>query len=279
MKIGGWRNQVDELLRPIQSGDVDTTLESLQTISDDLEAVAVAIQPDVDRLQRDDELLSHVLRDTAYKPPANQTLREAIGVRQTERLKLRADQVAAAARDAETKATKQLQDEQVRKVEAEAEIKRQMIENDRLAAERETARLKAVADAEAEAEAARVARAQLESELEKDMRMVQSFLMPFITPANTQIGEKRYYVTTVTSQPVSLSRLRGLGALDPTLGGLENLYGLGSNREGKRPFGSFPTPFFSERLRDDSIRNKIVIAQNLLNKYGELLVEKGMLAP
>ena len=278
-KIGGLRNQVDELLRPIQSGDVDTTLESLQTISDDLEAVALAIQPDLDRLQRDDELLSHVLRDTAYKPPANQTLREAIGTRQTERLKLRAEQVAAAAREAEETATKLLQDEETRRIEAKAELDRQAIEKERQTLEQQAGRMKQQADAEAAAFAAEQAKAKLRAELTREMSQVRSMLMPFISDGSTQLGPRGLQVTT-KSGPLSLSGLQSHGALADTIPGRRILHLYGGSPENGRPTGAFPTPFFDNLVyKDEATRVMVQRAQSYLVKYGHLLVEDGLLAP
>jgi hypothetical protein len=101
-------------------------------------------------------------------------------------------------------------------------------------------------------------------------------LAPFITKGYIQPWSS----TTVDLQPVSLSKLRAVGALDETERGLSMLHKVASNPDTSRPRWGQPLtgmkdlanhhPKQYERTRE---------AQKLLIELGDALVELGMLAP
>ena len=78
--------------------------------------------------------------------------------------------------------------------------------------------------------------------------------------------------------PVKLGRLRSAGALEQTTDGNENLYFFGGSSQNDRPKTGFPnhTP---GGLSNSAVAKKVKRASELLNKYGDLLVEKKLLSP
>ncbi len=108
-------------------------------------------------------------------------------------------------------------------------------------------------------------------------------LSPFITPAYSQPGSDAHnWVQTQEKKPVSRQALERLGALEPTLRGLETLSKLGGqqwhNPETRRPWGSFPTPDNAALTRPRDIET-VKRAQQLLIEHGQTLIDEGLLSP
>jgi hypothetical protein len=74
---------------------------------------------------------------------------------------------------------------------------------------------------------------------------------------------------------VSLKVVAHSGALEPTDEGLDAMSMLGNTEF--RPLGTFPKYVKSEWRRNADVKRRLVRAQELLVKYGDLLIEKGML--
>jgi hypothetical protein len=82
----------------------------------------------------------------------------------------------------------------------------------------------------------------------------------------------------VTSKkgPLSLSAMRSAGALNEDIGGMTRLNIIATSGD-ERPTGGFP-PYYGDVIKERSIPF-VQAAQKLLIKYGDLMVEKGMLQP
>ena len=108
-------------------------------------------------------------------------------------------------------------------------------------------------------------------------------LSPFITPNYDQ--PKNVYnewITTNEKKPISWDSLQRLGALNPTLQGLQTLSMIGSQHgrqpESRRPLGSFPyTGDSTLNLPREIEATKR--AQRLLNDHKQVLMEEGLLSP
>lgn len=169
------------------------------------------------------------------------------------------------------------EERRVRELKAEAERK----ENER---KRELLRLQSdqrvqSLDHEIQSATAKKDKERLESEFQKDLPEIRSLLKPYISDGSTQPQGRHFARIGGKPSPVSLGRLQASGALQPTDAGQRTLYGVTSaNRLNDRDLGAFPTYFGGE----DDWRAKAATvqrAQELLIKYGNLMVEKGMLAP
>lgn len=107
-------------------------------------------------------------------------------------------------------------------------------------------------------------------------------LSPFITPNYDQPRNVyNEWITTNEKKPISWSTLERLGALNPTLQGLQILSMIGSQHgrqpESQRPLGSFPYTGGSLNLPREIEATKR--AQRLLNDHKQVLLEEGLLSP
>ncbi|HBE67642.1 MAG TPA: membrane or secreted protein [Planctomycetaceae bacterium] len=130
-----------------------------------------------------------------------------------------------------------------------------------------------------EAKAARAAA------LHRDMADVQRYLQPFTAPGYLQPkNDRNAWDTerTVDAKPVSLARLKRLGALDDTMEGLKRLYIFGGGKNpvlnNSRPLGSFPQ-YWAQHLSKPEVRRAVERAQQLLRDHGQALVEEQLLSP
>lgn len=126
------------------------------------------------------------------------------------------------------------------------------------------------------------AKQKLEREFDADLNSINVYLLPFISEGRDLRGN------AAGKGPVSFSAIKAKGALENTADGLASLSHAAKNG---RPLGEFPInirPFmimnnsvegnFYNTSKYRSIEKYLEKAQSLLNKYGPLMVEKGMLA-
>lgn len=129
---------------------------------------------------------------------------------------------------------------------------------------------------------AKAAKEKLEKEFARDLDSVNSYLLPFISEGRNLRGN------ATGKGPASFSEIKMKGALENTVSGLSSLSNVASNG---RQFGGFPLRMTASMITRSSTegdifgtaqnRSSVVYlekAQSLLVKYGELMVEKGMLA-
>jgi len=173
----------------------------------------------------------------------------------------------------------------LRKVEEEVENAREAAEREaveaagrieakRIAGEaRRKEALQAVEDAEAQLKADRE---KLEREFQMDLPKIKHYLVAFITPDNHHPVKG----VTIEKIPYPFSHLESQGALGETEKGLRRLGHIGSREAGARPRGPIADMYNlqMEHLSADQ-REAIVMAQQLLRKYGLLMVKKKMLLP
>ncbi|TWU34883.1 hypothetical protein [Novipirellula artificiosorum] len=107
---------------------------------------------------------------------------------------------------------------------------------------------------------------------------VLSVLAPFTESRFVQpkmSGASVKFVRTLVNQPMSLTAIRNAGALDPDIGGLQALAKIGSDRDLPEPRWSLrPYPHYWSDADQELLSN----AQRYLLKYGDILVEKGVLS-
>ncbi len=118
----------------------------------------------------------------------------------------------------------------------------------------------------------------LETEYQLDLPEVEKLLVAFTTPGltyTTPDGKKNQ--NDGTARPVSLTFLKKYGCLKSNRKSLEKLLSAASRCQ--RPRGALPRQWDGSMLHLDLGMNTVQRAEELLLKYGELLVEKGMLSP
>jgi len=160
-------------------------------------------------------------------------------------------------------------------------------EQKKISAERDFKIAKVNADAaavEAEREALLLAEAKrkLEQEFNRDRNDINVYLLPFISSGRNMRGNAE------GKGPASFSEIHTKGGLENTADGLASLSMAAKNG---RPLGGFPinimTHMITSNTTEGSYHNTpkfrgieayLEKAQQLLNKYGPLMVEKGLLA-
>ena len=126
---------------------------------------------------------------------------------------------------------------------------------------------------QAEAQLAAVrARYQLERELQQALPEIKSLLSPMVSHGKKQIGGDPLSWYDGEVGPLSLAQIKRFGALKPNNEVLLATLFCGPNNVNDRPYGSFP-----ERVPYND--GKFKRAQDLLIKFGDLMVEKGLLSP
>lgn len=129
---------------------------------------------------------------------------------------------------------------------------------------------------------AKAARAEA---LRREMSDVKQYLSPFTARGYLQPkSDRNAWDTerTADAKPVSLARLKRLGALEPTMEGLERLYIFGGGKNAalnnSRPLGSFPQ-YWAQHLNKPEVLQAVKRAQQLLRDHGQALVEEQLLSP
>lgn len=251
-------------LQHIESEPIQTHFENtLQELAEKVDAQLFAAQLATRQLG--------VLFEASAKITAIETpLSQAIERRSTE---LEQQQVADMTQAVEA-ARKAVVDQAA---EEAAEAQRKLSEAERAVARVEEQQRLDDLRAKEEAVKSELAKAQLEREFQRDLPMIKRFLRPLLVEAFTQPDHRGRFVPSDTKGPVSLAKLLGSGAINPTVNGRNGLYyTLGSQRERDR--GSFPR-YVGGAGNDRAVQPTMERFQELVVKYGNLMVEKGMLAP
>ena len=284
VELTAWSESIDALTPPPESNPSDKveiaiTPEHQQLLKD----LSRQLGQSRDTLEQQLFLLDAVLKETASQELSKQTLGQAIqatrlqqdkdlltnlsDARESARLAAQAEQAAELARlesELVEEATKR-QVEELRAKEAQAEQVAKA-ELERIAAET----LLQEAKVRAQSEAIQVEKASLEAdqqfqnlerEFERDLPAIRNLLSAFVSKGH-------YYRSDNKAGPASLAFLTSQGALEPTANGSYQMAFLAN--AGTRPAGGLKNPANPDLLRR---------AQDLLNKYGDLMVQKEMLAP
>lgn len=286
-----WESQLEQLGAPLEQAAQDEKAkisivpEHAQQLTDLIQQVVKSLA----ELERQQLLLDAVSKETEKAAPGTETLEEVLRKRRTAFEQDRAKQIADAKAQAEKSQTERLATLEKEAVEADTrrkELKQQAeqaqadqlakIEAEQIAEEsriKEAKQRAVVAGLKDEVlrleEATR--QAQLEQEFQQDLPNIKTYLCAYTEPGYAHRQDN-------TKGPVSLSYLKGLGALKPGLPGLTKLLSVAS-ASSDRPKGALPH-YIGGDLRNGNINTEPVEkAQQLLLKYGDLMVKKGMLAP
>ena len=231
-----------------------------------------------DQLQQHRRILD-IIEETAKRlDPGQFTLKQALENLQASRdealrIKL-AEAEQAALREVEERYAAQLAEERRKQQEL---LKQQELEAERAATGEREKELAEIRRRRKEFED-RIAAEKLESEYRKDLPNIKSLLAPFLANAITQPAAGNPISKGGPMKPTSLGALRGSGALEDSNEGLDFLFRVGGHPANERTKGSFPT-FVSQRpLAAGAERDQVRKAQQLLIKYGELMVRDGLLS-
>ena len=284
VELTGWSDALDALTPPPRSSaddksEIVITVEHGQRLQDLSRQLGKAR----DSLEQQLLLLDAILKETASLESSQQTLEQVIkdihlqrdkelmidlsDARKAARLEAQAEQTAELAR-LESELLKEATKREVEKRRAEQTQAEQVAkaELDRIAEETRLQEAKVRAQSEAiKVETASLAADQqlkkLEREFEQDLPAIRSLLSAFVSKGHG-------YRTDNASGPASLAYLTSQGALEPTPIGSYQMAFLANS--GTRPAGGLKNPANADLLRR---------AQDLLKKYGDLMVQRELLAP
>lgn len=277
-----WEVQLESLAAPVQASqqsDIAITAEHVQRLSD----LGSELTKEVAKLDHQSLLLEAILRETASVTPTEVTLERALRDRQT-KAELQRAQTLAQARDEARLAAEKAQADRLAQLEREVaaattkaqeealEAKKAQaaqlgrVEVERIAEEtkvKESQKRAEIAGLTAEAKRVDVAikAAALEREFERDLPEIKSLLSAFLTG-----GFK--YRNDNAKGPASLSHIASQKGLELNANGSYAMAFLANSSD--RPAGGLKNPPNPERIRR---------AQDLLIKYGDLMVQKKMLDP
>ena len=234
---------------------------ALAEISGRIDAQLIAVK-------RDQRMLDALLSVASNRAAQTISLQTALEQRSNELAEARLTDIAdavAVSRQAEIDRVTQESAEEQRKIaDAQREVQRL----------KEQQRLQVLEDERRVREAA-IAKAALEREFQRDLPQIRSLLRPLITEGLTQPGRNSFEPADQKG-PVSLAKLRGTGALGPTAKARGGLYYIVSTNN-DRDLGSFPR--YIGGAQDVQAQQRTMMrVQELVNKYGELMVEKGLMA-
>ena len=281
-QIVDWESQLNPLMEPFaeaasEATPVVITEEHAQLLSD----LGKELKAQAAEFQRQKLLLESIQRETSGLAPDKLKLADAIAQHRVQRERAEADglvQVRETARaeaekagaDRIAKAEQELTKAKLKQAEQKiAAEKEQLAEEARVAEMQHKATLAGLTE-----EANRVADglrwAQLEREMQRDMNEIKGLLKAFTSPGFA-------YRPDDTKGPVSYSLIRSSGGLEPTRKGLGSLFFIATGNS-DRDRGGLPAGV-GGHISSETSTAPIERAQELLIKYGELMVRKGMLAP
>lgn len=287
-----WELELESLAAPIEASnrDKDATLMVTAEHANRLTDLGQQLKRAIAQLEQHQFLLDALGKETASQNPASVTFAEVLRNRRSASVRQSTERILAAREQARAEAEKE-HAERIALVErqiVEADIGRQeqiakaKREQQEQLARTETEKIieeTRVKEAEARAriaglrsEAVRLdaatQRAQLEKEFERDLPKIRSVLTPFTASGFQKRGPNK------GEGPMSFAVIQGAGALAQTPDGRQNLADIVGNSD--RPTQPLKRFRGGQTREEEAMCN---LAQELLTKYGPLMVEKGMLAP
>lgn len=278
-----WDVQVEELATPIEKALAAGTA-TLSLTSDHermLTDLSRRITSAVAALEQRQRQVAAILKETAGTTPGTQALEEALAAHQVAlaiqeneaHSRLLAEERAKTARmirETEIENERKLREATEAAMKANAEIERKKVED--------AATLARQQEQQRQMEhQARMAREQLEAKFQRSLPEIRRVLVPFLTPGNRHIA-KGEWTYTEEPQPLSLAAIRASGALENSPSGHQSFYYIASGQRNDRPNGIFRGNYIGGAIRSELVPD-VVRAQNLLNEFGDLLVEKKLLEP
>jgi hypothetical protein len=293
-QIVHWEQQLGALSEPVTQAAAGKTViaiteEHARLLSDLGQQLAKAAT----EFEQQKLLLDSIQRETASLAAGGVTFAQAMAQHRAKLDQAEAERITAAKQEARQAAEKE-QATRVAALERELVEARTKREEERLRAEKAREEQLAKLEQEQIAEEARVEEAkrqaviaglkeeatrveealrwaQLEREMARDMEAIRGHLIAF-----TADGFK--HRTDDVRGPASFSQIKGSGALESTQSGMQKMLWLAC-ASNDRPRGALPEYIGGQVNWSRVSSTPVEKAQALLNKYGELMVRKGMLAP
>jgi hypothetical protein len=291
--LAGYESRLERIMTPVTRAykNEDAGFELTESWSADLEELEKEVDEAFKRFDEQRLDISAILKHAPEQAPEDAlTLLDAINSERERRRDEKAKVIVETLREERLKHAQMIANA---KAEAERLVAEANAKVERTLGEQTARNITEEAENIARRERDRIrqrqeelAREQLEQEFERDKRQIQTFLGVLMIPGYRQPGRQGSYTTSTEKGPVSLSALKAAGALSPDIHGIA-AFTLAVERQ-DRPHSGWPRlKVSSDRLVQAGLgiypvgpdQEFVQNAQDLLKKYGELMVEKGMLAP
>ncbi len=281
-QIVDWESELTPLTEPLtQAGAESTTFAITDEHAKRLTDLGAELKTQAAEFERQKLLLESIQRETSALPPGNIGLAAAFQQHSTQSKQAEVDRLAAIRATARAEAEKeqadqiaaaerQLADEKSKQVLQKIASERQL-----QADEARVAELKDKAKMEGMKEDAKriqdaVQEALLDGQLTRDMNEIKGLLAAFVSPGFKHRNDDK-------KGPASYSIIKARKALEDTQTGMTALLWFGC-ADNDRPRGGLPNYIGGNVDWNYTNARPIERAQELLNKYGELMVKKGLLA-
>ncbi len=267
--------EIDKFLAAANSGSNGNYVPRTQSF-DQIERLDLSVAKRINAISNLSAVLEFTLKDAAKNPPGL-PLASAIANLKTERADSVAKQLAEVSRtareDSLAEAKKKLVIAAQDLIDSETAVKlaesnAQTLENNQKAKDMEAATAAGVLAAKTEAEKQR-----LKAEFDLVRGDVNTYLSPFISEGREFRGNN------AGKGPVSYAAIVASGGLHDSGRGLAQLGVMGTRS--RRPLGGFPDGVAIQWLGSPDAKGTEMFlekAQELLRKYGKLMVEEGILA-
>jgi hypothetical protein len=259
-----WEAELNALSEVLPSAtDEQTELLISQEHSTLVTDLGQKLRQESNEFKRQVRLLESIVQEVSGLKPASIPLGQAMERFLGQQDKAEAERLAETKRNAKAAAERasaeQIAQRETELADTETRYKEQILEGKKQ-------------ELEAKTRAAQEAQrwAQLESEMQLDLDEIQGLLISFTSPGYT-------YRPDNTKGPVSYSLIRSNGGLNRTRKGLEQLFYMARGNSDRIQAGL--PPGNAGTISSATPVEPIERAQELLIKYGELMVKKGMLAP
>lgn len=277
--VDSWSQEFDALYEPVLRAETDThdVFVADQGFESAIQQLEKRIRDAVEVFRRDTLLVNAIKQETARGDMGEVSLQEALATRELNLVKQQAKDLSVARAEAQLEAAQRLEEAEAANIAAQTEVEE--AELARQAAERRAVAAGILDEKKKLDQQAALAeqRRKLELDYARELPEIRRLLHPFITPGIFQ-PSRNGFDGRYRPESMSLTAIASTGALQKTDKGLAELFRVGGSEfTAMRGLGSFPAHNIQSFKRDASVRTRVERAQELLLKYGDLLVEKGIL--
>ena len=267
--VASWEESLAILVGPLnaEAGEAESdVLLSAQHVAE-IEALGSEVRKSLAQLQSDRTLIDAVIKETASLEVGDLTITEALKAREVEEAKLVQQRLESEKKTAVDAQVAAIAAAEAERIKAETAVKQQEIANDRARLGAKLSKLEAERLEIKEREIRELQRKQQEKEFQAALPDIRRYLIAFLAEGMQSRGP------SPGAGPMSFSLIEGAGALTRDETGRQNLAHVVGN--GGRSTG--PLPRFRGGMTEAQ-QQACDRAQQLLAKFGPLMVEKGMLA-
>ena len=281
-QIVDWEGELNPLTEPISKAASDSrTISITEEHAKRLSDLGKELKTQAAEFERQKLLLESIQREASALPSGTTTLATALRQHRSQLERAKAERLAEAGATARAAAEKE-QAEKIAKAEqeladdkAKQELQRIASEKQLQAEEARVAELQRKAKMEGLKEDAKrtqdaAQEALLASQMQRDMNEIKGLLAAFVSPGFKHRNDDK-------KGPASLSVIKARKALEDTQTGMTALLWLAC-ADNDRPHDALPYYIGGNVNWNETNAKPIERAQELLNKYGDLMVKKGLLA-